>query len=81
MILRFQGEERDIIMLRRKKKYETHLVSCALNFARDAFAYVYLIIQLSLIHIFRSTTGHEKPCGKAGGPPPKAKYYLVTDRA
>lgn len=45
MILRFQGEERDIIMLRRKKKYETHLVSCALNFARDAFAYVYLIIQ------------------------------------
>ena len=29
----------------------------------------------------RSTTGHEKPCGKSGGPPPKAKYYLVTDRA
>lgn len=45
MILRFQGDERDIIMLRRKKKYETHLVSCTLNFARDAFAYVYLIIQ------------------------------------
>ena len=21
-----------------------------------------------------STTGHEKPCGKLGGPPPKAKY-------
>ena len=29
----------------------------------------------------RSTAGHEKPCGKSGGPPPKAKYYLVTDSA
>ena len=29
----------------------------------------------------RSTTGHEEPCGKRGGPPSKAKYYLVTDRA
>ena len=29
---------------------------------------------------FRSTTGHVEPGGKAGGPPPKAKYYLVTDR-
>ena len=27
----------------------------------------------------RSTARHEKPCGKAGGPPPKAKYYSVTD--
>ena len=27
----------------------------------------------------RSTTRHEKPCGKAGGPPPKAKYYSVTE--
>ena len=27
----------------------------------------------------RSTMGHEEPCGKLGGPPPKAKYYLVTD--
>ena len=26
-----------------------------------------------------STAGHEKPCGNLGGPPPKAKYYLVTD--
>ena len=26
-----------------------------------------------------STAGHEKPCGNSGGPPPKAKYYLVTD--
>ena len=26
-----------------------------------------------------STTGHVKPCGKMGGPPPKAKYYPVTD--
>ena len=26
-----------------------------------------------------STTGHEKPCGNQGGPPPKAKYSLVTD--
>ena len=28
----------------------------------------------------RSTTRHEESCGKAGGPPPKAKYYPVTDR-
>ena len=28
----------------------------------------------------RSTTGHEESCGKEGGPPPKAKYYQVTDR-
>ena len=27
----------------------------------------------------RSTAGHEKPCRKEGGPPPKAKYYPVTD--
>ena len=29
----------------------------------------------------QSTTRHVKPCGKQGGPPPKAKYYLVTDSA
>ena len=29
----------------------------------------------------RSTTRHEKPCGKAEGPPSKAKYYSVTDSA
>ncbi len=29
----------------------------------------------------QSTTGHVKPCGKERGPPRKAKYYLVTDRA
>ena len=29
----------------------------------------------------QSTAGHEKPCGKSGGPPPKAEYSLVTDRA
>ena len=28
---------------------------------------------------YQSTTGHVKPGGKQGGPPPKAKYYLVTD--
>ena len=27
-----------------------------------------------------STTRHEKPGVNMGGPPPKAKYYLVTDR-
>ena len=27
----------------------------------------------------RSSTRHVKPCVKAGGPPPKAKYSLVTD--
>ena len=26
-----------------------------------------------------STAGHEESRGKQGGPPPKAKYYLVTD--
>ena len=26
-----------------------------------------------------STAGHEKSCGKLGGPPSKAKYSLVTD--
>ena len=28
---------------------------------------------------YRSTAGHVEPGGKQGGPPPKAKYYLVTD--
>ena len=28
---------------------------------------------------FPSTTGHEKPCGKLGGPSSKAKHYLMTD--
>ena len=26
-----------------------------------------------------SRTGHVKPCLKLGGPPSKAKYYLLTD--
>ena len=26
-----------------------------------------------------STAGHEESCGNPGGPPSKAKYYLVTD--
>ena len=30
--------------------------------------------------LIQSTTRHVKPCGKQGGPPPKAKYYLLTDR-
>jgi hypothetical protein len=29
----------------------------------------------------QSTTGHEKPCGNERGPPRKAKYYPLTDRA
>ena len=29
----------------------------------------------------RSTVRHVEPCGKSGGPPPKAKYYSVTDSA
>ncbi len=28
----------------------------------------------------QSTIGHEKPGGKEGGPSPKAKYDLMTDR-
>jgi hypothetical protein len=28
---------------------------------------------------YQSTIGHVKPGGKQGGPPPKAKYSLVTD--
>ena len=27
----------------------------------------------------RSTTGHEEPCGKQGGPPSKAKHCWTTD--
>ena len=30
--------------------------------------------------LIQSTTRHVKPFGKQGGPPPKAKYYLLTDR-
>ena len=36
-----------------------------------------------IFHIPRSiqsSTGHVKPGVKQGGPPPKAKYYLLTDR-
>lgn len=44
-IHRFQGEERKILRLRRSKEYETYLVNCGLNFLRDGFAYVYLILQ------------------------------------
>lgn len=44
-IQRFQGEERNILRLRRRKEYETHLVSCVLNFLRDGAAYAYLIVQ------------------------------------
>ena len=29
--------------------------------------------------LIQSTTRHVKACGKQGGPPPKAKYYLMTD--
>ena len=29
--------------------------------------------------IFPSSAGHEKSCVNLGGPPSKAKYYLVTD--
>ena len=29
--------------------------------------------------ISQSTTGHEEPRGKQGGPPSKTKYYLATD--
>ncbi len=28
---------------------------------------------------FPSTAGHGESCGNLGGPPPKAKYSLVTD--
>ena len=27
-----------------------------------------------------SSVGHEKSCVNLGGPPSKAKYYLLTDR-
>ena len=29
--------------------------------------------------IDQNTTGHEKPCGKTGGPPSKTKYFQMTD--
>ena len=35
---------------------------------------------INILISLTSTTRHEKPGGKTGGPPPKAKYYLVTDR-
>ena len=35
---------------------------------------------ISILISLTSTTRHEKPGGNMGGPPPKAKYYLVTDR-
>lgn len=35
--------------------------------------------QVRLVSI-QSTTGHEEPGGKQGGPPSKAKYYETTDR-
>lgn len=30
--------------------------------------------KLCLLGLIQSTTRHVKPCGKQGGPPPKAKY-------
>ena len=33
----------------------------------------------SIAKWIQSTTGHVKPGGKPGGPPPKPKYYLMTD--
>lgn len=44
-IHRFQGDEREILKIRRRKEYETHLVNCWLSFLRDGFAYAYLIVQ------------------------------------
>ena len=35
--------------------------------------------KICIFENFPSTTGHEKSCGNSGGPPPKAKYSLVTD--
>ncbi|MCI8308302.1 MAG: ABC transporter ATP-binding protein [Lachnospiraceae bacterium] len=43
-ILRFQTDEGNILKLRRRKEYETHLVSCLLGYLRDGFAYIYLIV-------------------------------------
>ena len=38
------------------------------------------VIEMSSLWVrIQSTTRHVKPCGKQGGPPPKAKYYLMTD--
>ena len=49
------------------------------SMARECESHV-IEIELTASRI-RSTAGHEKPCRKSGGPPPKAKYYQVTDRA
>ena len=35
---------------------------------------------INILISLTSTTRHEKPGGNTGGPPPKAKYYLVIDR-
>ena len=37
--------------------------------------------KFSITGRIQSTARHVEPCGKTGGPPPKAKYYLVTDSA
>ena len=43
---------------------------------------VYYNPPVSYTHLrIQSTTRHVEPCGKSGGPPPKAKYSLVTDSA
>ena len=39
------------------------------------------ILTGTVVSRIQSTTRHVEPCGKSGGPPPKAKYYLVTDSA
>jgi hypothetical protein len=45
---------------------------------REGESPVYEIIPALLVRHL-STVGHEKPCGKLGGPPPKAKYVISTD--
>ena len=39
-----------------------------------------LVDEIGRARLRKSTTGHEKSGGNIGGPPPKAKYYSVTDR-
>lgn len=50
-IERFQTDEGNILKVRRRKEYETYLVSCLLGYLRDGFAYIYLIVRTADGHL------------------------------
>ncbi len=54
---------------------------CSFNITEklDRREVIVLVGESDIDYSIQSTTRHVKPCGKQGGPPPKAKYYLMTD--